>query len=155
MNVNLWGYVYTIQALLPHFLAQKRGIIINVGSIGGKIPLPNMTAYCTSKYAVTGLTETLRLELEPKGIQVCCVHPSVTNSDFLERAIFNSDTRKKQMEETLKTAIASQPEDVAKTIVEVIEHPKPEVMVGSGVMLNTIYNFVPRLYDWVVKQSSQ
>jgi short-subunit dehydrogenase len=63
INVNLWGYIYTIKALLPHFLARKQGNIINVGSFGGKVPLPKMTAYCTSKFAITGLTETLRLEL--------------------------------------------------------------------------------------------
>ena len=57
------------------FLERKQGAIVNAGSFGGKMPLPDMTAYCTSKYAVTGLTETLRLELEPKGIQVCGVHP--------------------------------------------------------------------------------
>lgn len=153
INVNLWGYIYTIHALLPHFIAQKKGIIVNVGSIGGKIPLPHMTAYCTSKYAVTGLTETLRLELVPKGIQVCCVHPSVTNSDFLERAIFSSESRKKQMEETLKSAIASQPEDVAKSIWDAIQNPKAEIMVGSGAIFNTIYRLVPGLSQWLMKQS--
>ena len=91
LNVNLWGYIYPIHALLPHFLERKAGTIVNVGSFGGKMPLPNMSAYCTSKYAVTGLTETLRLELEPKGIHVCGVHPSVTNSDFLERAVFRGE----------------------------------------------------------------
>lgn len=82
-----------------------------------------MTAYCTSKYAVTGLTETLRMVLEPKGIRVCGVHPSVRNSAFLERAIFRgqndreTNERQQQMQQLLKSPLTSQPEDVAKAIL--------------------------------------
>lgn len=93
MNTNLWGYIHTIHAVLPHFLEQKSGVIINVGSFGGKMPLPEMTAYCTSKYAVTGLTETLKLELAGKGIHVGIVHPGVINSNFLERAQFRGQNQ--------------------------------------------------------------
>jgi short-subunit dehydrogenase len=120
IDLNLWGYVHTIQALLPQFLARGAGTIVNVGSFGGKVPLPYMTAYCTSKYAIAGLTETLRLELEPKGIQVCGVHPSVTKSAFLERSIFRgqdeqeTNERQQRMAQMLESPLASQPEDVAK-----------------------------------------
>ncbi len=63
MNLNFFGYVNTIKELLPHFIARKAGTIVNFGSFGGKMLLPQMTAYCASKYAVTGLTDTLRAEL--------------------------------------------------------------------------------------------
>ncbi len=53
MDVNFWGYVHTIHALLPHFLEKGQGNIINVGSFGGKMPLPNMTAYCASKLVLS------------------------------------------------------------------------------------------------------
>jgi NADP-dependent 3-hydroxy acid dehydrogenase YdfG len=161
LNVNLWGYIYPIHALLPHFLERKQGTIVNVGSFGGKMPLPNMTAYCTSKYAVTGLTETLRLELEPKGIQVCGVHPSVTNSDFLSRAVFRSgneteeDAMRQQMREMLKSPLASQPEDVAKAIWEVVQHPSPSVIVGSGAMMAAIYSWFPGLTQWLMQRGTK
>ncbi len=159
INVNLWGYIYPIHALLPHFLAQKSGTIVNVGSFGGKMPLPNMSAYCTSKYAVTGLTETLRLELEPKGIHVCGVHPSVTNSDFLERAVFRgeeeteADKARQQLGEMLKSPLASQPEDVAQAIWNVIKRPQAEVIVGSGAIATNIYRFAPSLTQWLMQRS--
>lgn len=88
MAVNFWGYLYTIRAVLPDMLKRKKGQIINVGSVGGKMPLPQMSAYCASKYAVSGLTEALRLELQPHGIQVIGVHPGIVSSNFLKRAIF-------------------------------------------------------------------
>ncbi len=158
LNVNLWGYIYPIHALLPHFLQRKAGTIVNVGSFGGKMPLPNMSAYCTSKYAVTGLTETLRLELEPKGIQVCGVHPSVTNSDFLERAVFrgeeNADAQRarQQLGEMLKSPLASQPEDVAQAIWNAVKHPQAEVLVGSGALATTIHRLAPSLSVWLMQR---
>ncbi len=159
INVNLWGYIYPIHALLPHFLERKAGTIVNVGSFGGKMPLPNMSAYCTSKYAVTGLTETRRLELEPKGIYVCGVHPSVTNSDFLERAVFrgekDSDAQRarQQLGEMLKSPLASQPEDVAQAISKVVKHPQAEVVVGSGALATTVHRLAPGLSVWLMQRS--
>ncbi|MDY6938257.1 MAG: SDR family oxidoreductase [Cyanobacteriota bacterium] len=157
MNTNFFGYVHTIDALLPHFLERGSGAIVNVGSFGGKVPLPNMTAYCASKYAVTGLTETLRLELEPQGINVCAVHPGVINSDFLERAVFRggdsaeSEQRRQQMSDLLKSSWVSQPEDIAKAIWKAIENRQGEVVVGSAVLATEAYRLFPKAVEWLFK----
>lgn len=159
INTNLWGYIYTIHALLPHFIKRKQGIIINVGSFGGKVPLPNMSAYCTSKYAITGLTETLRLELQSSNIHVCAVHPSVTNTGFLKRTIFPSDQQssselKQQMNKLLESPLASQPEDVAKAIWQMVEHPQAEVVVGAAVVPATLYRLFPGASKWLMQQAT-
>ena len=154
VNVNLWGYIYTINALLPHFLERKQGNIINVGSFGGKVPLPNMTAYCTSKYAITGLTETLRLELEPQGIHVSGIHPSVTNSDFLERAVFKNSTPQ-QMKQILSSPLASQPEDVAKAIWDAVKHSQAEVIVGSAKMLTFLHRLFPGITQGMLQLTTK
>lgn len=156
IDVNLWGYIHTIHALLPQFLERQAGTIINVGSFGGKVPLPQMTAYCTSKFAVTGLTETLRIELEPKGINVCAVHPSVTNSDFLERSIFKgqkASEQREQMQSLLSSPLTSQPEDVAKTILDMVKHPHSEVVVGSAAVATAAYRLAPGLTQWAMQQT--
>lgn len=158
MNTNFWSYLYTIQALLPQFLGRGSGAIVNVGSFGGKMPLPYMTAYCTSKYAVTGLTETLRLELGPKGIHVCAVQPGVTNSDFMERAQFRgrddleSQERHQQMSSLLKMPLASQPEDVAKAIWDAVKNQRSEVVVGTEAVIATTYQLFPNLMQWVMQR---
>lgn len=155
IDVNLWGYIHTITALLPQFLAKGKGTIINVGSFGGKVPLPHMTAYCTTKFAVTGLTETLRLELAPKGIEVCGVHPGVTNTSFLERASFLGDDggdTQKQMQEVLNSPLTSQPEEVAKAIWQMVKHPQAEVVVGAASLSTTAYRLAPGLTQWAMQQ---
>lgn len=159
INLNLWGYIYMTHALIPQFLARGAGTIINVGSFGGKVPLPYMTAYCTSKYAITGFTETLRLELEPKGIQVCGVHPSATKSAFLERALFRgqdeaeANQRQQQMQQMLESPLASQPEDVAKAIWKTVKHPQAEVIVGTAAMATATYRLVPGLMNMFLQRT--
>lgn len=159
MDINFWGCLYTIQALLPQFLERGAGTIVNVGSIGGKMPLPQMTAYCASKYALTGLTETLRLELVPKGIQVCAVHPSVTKSDFLERAQFRgkdaqeAESRRQQMNQVLDSAVASKPEDVAQAIWDIVNNPQAEIVVGAAAIATTAHRLAPGLSQWIFERT--
>lgn len=151
MDVNFWGYVHTIDALLPHFLERGTGSIINVGSFGGKMPLPNMTAYCASKYAVTGLTETLHLELEPKGIHVGAVHPGVINSNFMERAVFrstdenNASEAQERMNAILRSPWVSQPEDIAQAVWQAYQQKRSEVVVGAAFWLTEAYRLFPPL----------
>ncbi|MBE9215110.1 SDR family oxidoreductase [Plectonema cf. radiosum LEGE 06105] len=161
IDVNLWGYIHTIHALLPHFLQRQKGTIVNVGSIGGKLPLPEMTVYCTSKYAITGLTETLRLELKPKGIHVSAVHPSATDSNFMERAQFRgssaqeAEKRRNSMSNFLKSPAASKPEDVADAIWNAVKHQKDEIVVGSGSFMSAAYKFFPGLMQFAMQTSKQ
>jgi short-subunit dehydrogenase len=160
MDTNFWGYVHTIQALLPHFLERGNGTIVNVGSIGGKMPIPDMTAYCASKYAITGLTDALRLELKPKGIHVGVVHPGVINSSFMERAIFrgndadHSQSLQSRMQTMLGSAWASQPDQVAKAIWDVVEKQQPEAVVGTAVVATEAYRLVPGLVQWMLAQAA-
>ncbi len=161
MDVNVWGYIHTIHALLPHFLQRGTGTIVNVGSIGGKLPLPEMTVYCTSKYAVTGLTETLRLELKPKGIHVSAVHPSATNSNFMERAQFRgsnpqeAEKRRNSMISFLESPAASKPQDVADAVWDAVKYQKDEVVVGSGSIMSAVYKFFPGLVQLGMQISKQ
>ncbi len=161
INVNLWGYIYTIKALLPHLIARKQGNIINVGSFGGKVPLPKMTAYCTSKFAITGLTETLRLELEPQGIHVSGIRPSVTKSDFLERAIFKDrdsqaeQNRRQAMEKMLTSPLASKSEDVAQAIWDAVKHPQAEVIVGSAKVPSFLHRLFPGITQGMLQLTTK
>ncbi len=159
-DTNLWGYVHTIQAVLPTMLAAGKGSIVNVGSIGGKMPMPNMTAYCASKYALTGMSETLRLELVSKGIHVGIVHPGVIASDFLERAMFRGDSdqevegRQKQMNQALQSGIASQPEEIAEAIWKMVQKQQNEVVVGVSAIATGLNRFFPSFTQWALSKGA-
>ncbi|WAL61732.1 SDR family NAD(P)-dependent oxidoreductase [Thermocoleostomius sinensis] len=138
IDTNLWGYIHTVHALLPHLLQQGSGTIVNVCSIGGKTAIPYLTPYTTSKFAITGFTEALHAELAPKGIHVCGVYPNLIKSDFLDRAIFRgNDTqdvvdRKQQIEQVLRIPVVEKPDDVANAIWNGVKHQRAEVIVGSA-----------------------
>jgi len=161
IDLNFWGYVHTIQALLPHFLERGRGSIVNLSSIGGKVALPYVTPYCASKFAVTGLTKALHAELSPKGIQVCGIYPNLIKSSFLERAIFrgkdDQDARAKrdQLSTILQAPLVEKPEDVAKAIWDAVKHGKSEVLVGSANVGATVNRVFPGLIQWLFRQSQQ
>jgi NAD(P)-dependent dehydrogenase (short-subunit alcohol dehydrogenase family) len=75
IDINLWGVIYGIDAALPIMRSQGGGHIVNTSSIAGLIPLPYQAIYAASKFAVAGLSESLRFELEEYGILFSVVCP--------------------------------------------------------------------------------
>ena len=67
-SVNYWGVLYGIKAFLPHMIGRRYGHVVNTASAAGLCALPNMSAYCSTKFAVVGLSETLRAEVRRYGI---------------------------------------------------------------------------------------
>ncbi|MCP3943048.1 MAG: SDR family oxidoreductase [Desulfobacteraceae bacterium] len=91
-DVNVFGLMETIKTVLPHFRAQKTGIIINVSSIGGKMAFPLGSLYHGSKFALEGLSEALSFEMGAIGVKVKIVEPGVIKTDFAGRSFdFNND----------------------------------------------------------------
>lgn len=83
MEVNLWGIVNGMRAVLPTMVERRRGHVLNVASMAGKIPLPGMATYNASKFAAVGLTAALRRELAPWGVSVSAVLPSAVHTDLV------------------------------------------------------------------------
>mgnify|MGYP006287755697 CR=1 FL=1 len=83
MDVNYFGTLYTVRAVLPHMIRQGSGRIVNVSSVGGFIGGFGYSAYGASKFAVYGFTEALRAELKPHGIGVSIVFPADTDTPQL------------------------------------------------------------------------
>src|SRR5580698_5692915 len=87
MELNFFALLGMIQLVVPHMRNRMSGTIVNVGSIGGKMPLPWMTLYSASKYAVTGLTEGLRMELRSDGVKTMLVCPGYVTTGFQEHVL--------------------------------------------------------------------
>lgn len=84
MRVNLWGSVWCTQAALPA-LGAARGRIVAVSSLAGLVGVPGRTAYCASKFAMTGFFEALRIELQPLGVSVTIAYPGVVATEIRRR----------------------------------------------------------------------
>lgn len=81
-DVNVFGLMEMVRAVLPIFRAQKEGAVINISSYGGQVALPFATAYAASKFAVEGFSESLSHELYPLGIAVKIVEPGSIATNF-------------------------------------------------------------------------
>jgi NAD(P)-dependent dehydrogenase (short-subunit alcohol dehydrogenase family) len=88
MNTHFWGPLYMVLAALPHMRRQGRGRIVNISSIGGKIAVPHLVPYSASKFALTGLSDGLRVELLKDGIIVTTVCPGLMRTGSPVNAMF-------------------------------------------------------------------
>jgi short-subunit dehydrogenase len=86
MELNFFAPLSMIQLVVPHMRERRGGMVVNVGSIAGKVPLPWMTLYSASKYALGALTEGLRMELRRDGIRTMIVCPGYVKTAFQENA---------------------------------------------------------------------
>lgn len=93
-NTNVIGLLDVTRAILPHFRENKKGMIINISSMGGKITFPLGSLYHGTKFAVEGISESLRYEVEQFGGKVKIIEPGAIATDFAGRSFdFNHDEK--------------------------------------------------------------
>ncbi len=85
-DTNVFGLMETCRAVLPHFRERKEGVLVNVASMVGRVPLPLYSVYNASKWAVEGFTEGLVYELAPLGIGIKIIEPGAVNTAFFGRS---------------------------------------------------------------------
>jgi short-subunit dehydrogenase len=125
LAVNVMGLVHGARAALPHFRRQGAGVLVNVGSVLGRFGAPLISPYVTSKFAVQGLSESLRMELRDEpDIAVCTVLPSSVDTPFFQHAAVHTGER------PTAPSGAIDARRVARAIVGCLERPRREVVVG-------------------------
>jgi NAD(P)-dependent dehydrogenase (short-subunit alcohol dehydrogenase family) len=160
-ETNLFGVIRVTKEVLPIMRNQRAGNIINISSVGGKIGIPLNSAYISSKFALEGLSESMRYELEQFGIDVILIEPGVVKSNFFENAdVANNNTNNtisaysqltqnlyEGFEPMLKSNSSSLPSDVAKIIYKAIESNNREVRYLVGKDAISIINARQKLSD--------
>lgn len=94
MAVHMWGPLYMMLAAVPHMRRQGGGRIVNIASIGGKVAVPHLTPYTTSKFALVGLSDGMRTELAKDGIAVTTVCPGLMRTGSHLNASFKGQHQK-------------------------------------------------------------
>lgn len=155
-ETNFFGVVRVTQHILPimrtmHDRGVGDGIIVNVGSINGKIAFPVLSAYSATKFAIEGLSESIAYELEPFGIKVILIEPGPIRSNFMKGSLLPKraldpkspyselvqkfyDKTKSQHDDAIS------PEEVAKIILQAISDDAPKFRYVIG-------NFAARLLE--------
>jgi len=142
-DTNFFSIIRLIQEVGPTMRKQGSGKIINISSVAGRIGFPASPAYISSKFALEGLSESLRLEMAPFGVDVIIIEPGVIKTNFLNpvRLSKNSETNTAYSDITNKVVsgikmmaeMGTHPKEVADTIVKAVkdEKPLPRYIVGN------------------------
>ncbi|MCX8103577.1 MAG: SDR family oxidoreductase [Candidatus Bipolaricaulota bacterium] len=142
-ETNFFGVIRVTQAVLPQMRAQRSGAIVNISSVLGRMAIPFSGPYTSSKFALEGLSETLRYELAPFNIKVILIEPGFIATKFQENAqlaqaaqredspyaIFKQASGRRVQRNIYRAAPA---ETVAATIYRAITHPSPKLRYPVG-----------------------
>jgi NAD(P)-dependent dehydrogenase (short-subunit alcohol dehydrogenase family) len=155
-DVNFWGVVHGTRAFLPILLDPDQGAIVNVSSVFGLIGWPTQSAYCASKFAVRGYTESLRHELRDSGVRAITVHPGGIATKITEHARFHVDdvgrTEREDIEREFKRVARTSPERAAATIQRGIEVGRKRILIGADAYaLATLSRVAPIRYMRAIK----
>ncbi|MDE1764245.1 MAG: SDR family oxidoreductase [Thaumarchaeota archaeon] len=144
-ETNFFGIVRTIQQVLPAMRSQKSGIIVNISSVAGRIGFPVTPAYISSKFALEGLSESMRYELAPFGIKTIIIEPGVIKTNLFSSlkkstkpdSVYKDITEKVMQGLVMMSQMGTPAQEVARTIIGAIksENPLPRYPVGNDAMM--------------------
>lgn len=148
LDVNVTGVLRTTQAMLPH-LRNARGRIVNVSSIGGRVAIPLVGPYAASKFALEGMSDSLRRELRPWGMHVSLIEPGAVATPIWDKGVDQAeelerdapaevrerygeiiDTVRKQSEKNRTEGVP--PREVAEAVAHALTADKPKIRYLVG-----------------------
>ena len=143
-ETNLFGAIRVMKAVLPIMRKQQGGTIVNVSSTVGRIALPLISAYSGTKFALEGVSESMRYETDSLGIKIILIEPGAIRSNFVSNSIVGQNAAEPSspyapLVETFQKAgariyeQATRPEEVAKVILKAvtIDNPDLRYLVGN------------------------
>ena len=146
-ETNFFSIIRLIHKIAPIMRKQGSGDIVNISSVAGRIGFPVSPAYISSKFALEGLSESLRFELMPFGVNVIIIEPGVIKTNFFnsmkmakksnQNSEYNEITEKVISGVKMMAEMGTHPNEVANTVVKALkeEKPLPRYVVGNDAMM--------------------
>lgn len=149
-DTNVYGLLDTIYATLPHLL-KTQGRIVLISSVMGKVGRPASSAYAMSKFAVTGLAESIQYELKEQGVTVTCLHPGLVDSNF--RMTNNNSQYQENRKDPAPNWIVVPTQVAAKEMIRAIKKRKRDVTItGHGKILVHTHRLIPNIFSYFMNK---
>lgn len=143
LNTNYLGALRMINAVVPAMRERRRGLVINIGSVGGIFAIPFQSLYSSSKYALEAMTECMRIELKPFNVKAALIEPGDIKTGFTAARAYSSGAEKTAYGEPFKRAIAqmerdetngASPQIIANAVLKTVGKRNPPVRTVVGAM---------------------
>jgi len=149
-DANLFGAIECMQAVIPVMKRQQGGMIINISSVAGHIPLPYMAAYSATKFAMNAIGKGARMELRTSSVHVMTVCPGTIATNFNENAVKGKE--RLRVGGTKRRGISA--ERVAAAVVSACRTEKREVIVPWQHHISVkFYQLFPWLVEWAMSRA--
>ena len=156
MGINFWGVVHGCKVFLPILLAQPEAHIVNISSVFGFIAPEEQSAYCASKFAVRGFTESLRHEYAGTTLHVSSVHPGGVLTNIARNSRLGEKTPSEWSDQGAKffdRVAKSTPEHAAEAIINGIKKKNPRILIGKDARaISTFARLFPKHYLRVIER---
>lgn len=161
IRINFWGVVHGCKFFLPLLQREPEAHIVNISSVFGLFGPPGQIAYCSSKYAVRGFSESLREELRAGKVRVSCVHPAGIATRIAKDARMGAGTSSTDFEDVqgrLAKVLSIPPETAADVIIRGVFRNKDRILIGrDAYRIDLLQRLFPAratamLSGWVQKQ---
>jgi butyryl-CoA dehydrogenase len=154
MNINFWGVVYCTRAFLPYLKKVDEAHIVNVSSVFGLLAMPLQSAYNSSKFAVRGFSEALKMELAGSHIHVSCVHPGGIKTGIARNSRMNENstgTSQEQMQDEFDAMATTTAERAAEIIIRGVLKNKRRILVGTDAkIMSLLTRLFPGSYEKIM-----
>ena len=155
--INLWGVIHGTKEFLPYLIESGDGHVVNISSLNGIMAQASMSAYCTTKFAVRGFTESLRAEMLSAGhpVHVTLVHPGGIKTNIATAAITEAERtgaeiteqQRQRAEAYNEKLLKMSPQRAARIILDGVEANRTRVLVGKDAKgVDLLVRLVPRSY---------
>ena len=157
MDINYFGTLHILKILIPKLIARGSGTVVNIASQAGFVGVFGYTGYGASKYAVRGLSDALRAEMKPLGIQVSIVFPPDTQTPQLD---FEASIKPPETKAIAGSSQVLSAEQVAESILDGIKKDRYVIIPGiEGKILYRLINLLGNLtypvMDWLVRRAQR
>jgi NAD(P)-dependent dehydrogenase (short-subunit alcohol dehydrogenase family) len=146
-DINFHGVVNGTRAFLPVLAAQDSGVVVNTSSVFGLMGIPYQSAYCASKFAVRGFTDSLRQELRGTGVRAVTVHPGGIKTNIARNARMDPSVTEmagdpEKARRDFERLFITSPEKAARQILAAVQRDRRRALIGPDAKL---IDFVSRL----------
>lgn len=149
IEIDLLAQIAATQALLSHMVSRKKGRLVFISSIAGKVGVPMRTAYCAAKHGLIGYADALRAELSQSGVAVHVVCPGSVATDVSRNALTGDGSMRGRSDKAIDNGIP--PDEAARTIIDAIALDQREIIVARGMeeTMGEMRRTPDRLFDQI------